>query len=112
MSKKIKAIYMKLLLPFEQYSLLLPKHNRTQKMRKSTFNPEVTSRVREILKEVLKDKNLTQKEMATILEITEESMSRVLSGKHHATIPLIIKTSTEFNANPNYIITGQGQKFI
>jgi len=80
------------------------------KKRKSTFSPEVSQRARAIIKDLMNDRGISQKEMGEMLDLSPESISRLLTGKHHATIQLLINLCYRFDVNANYLLIGAGEK--
>lgn len=64
------------------------------------------------IKEVRKDKNLSQEEFGKRLGVTKAAISRLESGINNPTEQMILSICREFNVNEEWLRTGQGEMFI
>ena len=60
-----------------------------------------------ILKQIRKEKNLTQQKVALDLNISRESLSYYENGKRQPSLELLVAFSKYFNVSIDYLITGK-----
>ena len=59
------------------------------------------------LKQIRKEKNLTQQKVALDLNISRESLSYYENGKRQPSLDLLVAFSKYFNVSIDYLITGK-----
>ena len=59
------------------------------------------------LKQIRKERNLTQLKLAMDLNIARESLSHYENGKREPSIELLIKMSEYFNVSIDFLISGR-----
>jgi transcriptional regulator with XRE-family HTH domain len=80
------------------------KHILSNKMKKN--HRKIGERIREIRKE----KGLTQIEFSKILGITQDKLSKYETGKVGVPIEIILKISDEFKISLDWLLKGKGPK--
>ncbi len=65
----------------------------------------------ERLKAIRKELNLTQKEFATKIGITNSGISRLEKGENRLTEQLALSICREYNVNYDWLMTGNGEMF-
>ncbi|MCP4137513.1 MAG: helix-turn-helix domain-containing protein [bacterium] len=68
--------------------------------------------IKENFKELRKELGKKQQEMADELGVSKEYISKVERGVLTPSFNLICKYNTAYNVSADYLITGQGQKYI
>lgn len=58
----------------------------------------------QIIKELREDNNMSQKELAKMLDISEKTLYRYECGTHEPPISTLLKISKIFNVSLNYIV--------
>lgn len=61
-------------------------------------------KISEIIKEILDENNLSQEELAKILNISQKSISNWLNGKSLPKVDTVIKIYKNFNITPNELL--------
>ena len=56
----------------------------------------------------LKSNNISQKEIAEKIGLQPQSLSQIMKGKRNPTVINISKLFTEYNFNPEWLLTGNG----
>lgn len=59
------------------------------------------------LKQIRKEKNLTQQKVALDLNVSRESLSYYENGKRQPSLDLLVAFSKYFNVSIDYLITGK-----
>lgn len=64
------------------------------------------------IKEIRLDKKLSQKKFGEMLNRTQSQIANIETGVRNVSIRLINDLKNEFNVNPEWMETGEGNKFI
>ena len=70
------------------------------------------STIAERLKEVRKEKRMTQTELGEKLGVTKQAIANVECEKNNPSIEIISKLICNLNINANWLIAGVGEMFI
>ena len=69
-------------------------------------------KIGERLKQIRKNKNLTQTAFGEILGVTKQAVANVESCHSNPSMEFLYKLIEKFNVNANWLITGKGEVFI
>ena len=58
----------------------------------------------EVLKQILKDRDISQRQFANLLEVAEEFLSRLFAGKVNLTIDMLLKISRALGIDPKSLL--------
>jgi transcriptional regulator with XRE-family HTH domain len=79
----------------------------------SILNQDETLRIKEIsyrLKQLRKEKDFNQEQVAEFLEITRAAYGKIETGVNEANVRHLLKLSTFYDVSLDWIITGKGAK--
>lgn len=65
----------------------------------------------EILKSLLKSKNIEQQQLAEKLNVSTSTMSRIINGKTEPAMVLLMEIAEHFNVSIDYLLTGEDKSF-
>lgn len=68
--------------------------------------------IAERLKEIRKEKRMTQTEFGEKLSVTKQAIASAECGNNNPSIDTINKLIVEFNVNANWLIAGIGEPFL
>lgn len=64
------------------------------------------------LKQIIKALNLTQQNVSDSIGISRPYVSQLISGKYELTKTIALALKAEFNVNPTWLLTGEGEMFL
>lgn len=64
------------------------------------------------IREIRKEKNLTQSEFAKMFDITQDRLSKYETGVIGIPVEILLKISKKFNISLDWLLTGKGKKFL
>lgn len=68
--------------------------------------------IAERLKEIRKEKRMTQTELGEVLGVTKQAIASAEVGNNNPSIKFISKLITDLNVNANWLIAGIGEPFL
>ncbi|KAA0257186.1 helix-turn-helix domain-containing protein [Deferribacter autotrophicus] len=71
------------------------------------MNIEICKRI----KQIRKDLNVSQKEFAATIGISQGHLSKIERGEHSPDKPIIMSIAYSYGINPDWLLTGEGEMF-
>ena len=75
-------------------------------MEKNTSNAILSDKVGERIKQLLKQTNTTQEELASALFVNQASINKIVNGHRCPTVDQLVNLSKKFNVSIDYILLG------